>query len=415
MVAGQVERQKVEPQGVGRQAERVTDATSVDVAVVGAGLVGTAVALGCAQLGLRVALVGRAPATTRRAPFDVRIYALAPGTVTLLRRLRVWDAVDTGRIQAVERMRVFGDEGRELSFDAYGAAVERLATIVEESELARVLAAGCGFAANVARHQAVLSTLRLTSSTAQLELDDGMKLAATLVIAADGARSEVRAAAGIAATTDSYGQTAVVANFACERAHDAIASQWFTDEGVVALLPLPASDAAAHAVSLVWSASDALAAELTALPAAALATRVGERVGYAVGALTLLGATGSFPLQRLAVARLAHARVALVGDAAHVVHPLAGQGLNLGLQDVAVLLDVLGAREAFRDVGDPVVLRRYARARAEAVALMRTTTDGLARLFAVDDPLARRLRNVGLAFVNRALPLKRALIRHALG
>lgn len=112
---------------------------------------------------------------------------------------------------------------------------------------------------------------------------------------------------------------------------------------------------------------------------------------------------------------MAAARVALVGDAAHVVHPLAGQGLNLGLQDVATLLDVLAACESFRDIGDIALLRRYARARAEAVALMRATTDGLVRLFAADDPLLKRVRNIGLAFVNRAQPLKRALVRHALG
>jgi ubiquinone biosynthesis UbiH/UbiF/VisC/COQ6 family hydroxylase len=408
------------------------DAGRVDVAVVGAGLVGLTAALGCAQMGLRTALIGpkpqalqpepqvpqpkpQAPQPLPPPPFDVRIYALAPATVAVLQRLRVWDAVDTQRVQSVQRMRVFGDEGRELQFDAYGAAVERLATIAEEAELARALIAASGFAPNLVRHAGTLAELKLEPQEAQLRLDTGAAFTAALVIAADGARSAARAAAGIAATTAAYGQTALVANFACARAHDATAWQWFTDEGVVALLPLPASATAPHAVSLVWSAPDAMAAQLAALPAAALAERVTERVGGALGALAPIGATASFPLRRMSVARLVDARIALAGDAAHLVHPLAGQGLNLGLLDVAALLDTLAAREPFRDLGDRVLLRRYARARAEDLALMRTTTDGLARLFAIDDPLARRLRNEGLALVNRALPLKRALIRHALG
>jgi ubiquinone biosynthesis UbiH/UbiF/VisC/COQ6 family hydroxylase len=192
--------------------------------------------------------------------------------------------------------------------------------------------------------------------------------------------------------------------------------QWFTDQGVVALLPLPGDH-----VSLVWSAPDELAAELAALAADQLASRVTERCASApaaagaVGQLTATGAAHSFALRQIVVSRLIAPRAALVGDAAHVVHPLAGQGLNLGLQDVALLLEVVRDREAFRDVGDAAVLRRYERRRAEALGLMRFTTDSLAQLFAFDDPLVRRLRNAGLAAVNRLSPLKNALIRRALG
>lgn len=390
----------------------------LDVAVVGSGLVGAAAALGCAQLGLRVALIGPAPARHRPsadAPFDARIYALAPASIALAERLCVWSAVDPARTQRVDRMRIFGDEGRELDFDAYGAAVERLATIVEESELARVLHAGCGFAPSLMRCEASLDRVAFDADGVALKLAGGAQLHAGLVIAADGARSGVRAAAGISANDVGYGQTAIVANFGCDTAHLGTAMQWFTEDGVVALLPLPASAAAEHAVSLVWSAPEALAAELSALAPADLALRVNRCVDPPLGQLRPIGPSASFPLRCLAVDRMAAARVALVGDAAHVVHPLAGQGLNLGLQDVATLLDVLAAREPFRDIGDLTLLRRYARARAEAVSLMRATTDGLARLFATDDPLVKRFRNVGLAFVNRAQPLKRALVRHALG
>ena len=388
-----------------------------DVAVVGAGIAGLATALGFAQAGLQVALVGPAPRAftpSDTAPFDERIYALAPASIELLTRLRVWPHVDPARMQRVTRMRVFGDGGDELDFDAYGAAVERLATIGEETELLRVLVAASGFAPGLQRETAPFVALRVEDAHARVELANGTVLAARLIVAADGAGSAVRAAAGISAEEHPYGQKAVVANFHAARAHDATAFQWFSDEGVVALLPLP-DHRGEPAVSLVWSAPDAIADQLVSLDADSLARRVTARVGGVLGVLAPLGAAREFPLRRLKVARLIGPRLALVGDAAHVVHPLAGQGLNLGLADVSELLAVAAGREAFRDIGDPVLLRRYARRRAEPIGLMRATTDGLARLFAVDDPLARRLRNTGMALVNQVGPLKRALIRQALG
>lgn len=446
-----------------------------DVVVVGAGIVGAVTALGCAQLGLKVALIGPVPPATTApsdartsgartdartdAPtsdartFDARIYALAPATVALLQRLKVWPQIDASRMQAVARMRVFGDAGRELTLDAYAAAVERLATIGEEAELARVLRTACAYAPGLERIEAGFAGLHVDAdgrAPARVRLDDGRELAAKLVIAADGANSAVRAAAGINADEKSYAQTAVVANFGCAATHQGTAWQWFTEQGVVALLPL-AEGVAGPAVSLVWSAPTALATELLALEPEALAERVAARVGMVAagavpagahaassptaaahggaasvasaasatsppfGPLRPLGAARGFPLRRIRVDRLVFPRLALVGDAAHVIHPLAGQGLNLGIADVSELLQVLGQRESFRDIGDLVLLRRYARARAEAIGLMRLATDGLAQLFGIDDPWVRRVRNTGLSVVNAVAPIKRALIRHALG
>jgi 2-polyprenylphenol 6-hydroxylase len=395
-------------------------ALSFDVAVVGTGIPGLAAALGFAQQGgLSVALIGPRPkpyAVTRAQPFDPRIYAVAPASVALLEGLGVWASVDQQRVCAVEHMRVFGDDGTQLTFDAYTATVERLATIVEESELLRVLDAACGFQPAIKRIQSTFALLTAQPDAMAVDLEDGGSLMARLLVGADGASSAVRAAAGINATVKSYDQTAVVANFGCARPHLNTAWQWFTDQGVVALLPLPGEH-----VSLVWSAPQELAVELAALSADQLASRVTERCASTlgetggVGQLTAMGKAHTFPLRQTAVSRLIASRVALVGDAAHVVHPLAGQGLNLGLQDVALLLEVIRAREAFRDVGDAAVLRRYERGRAEALGLMRFTTDSLAQLFAFDDPLVRRLRNVGMAAVNRLSPLKNALIRRALG
>jgi ubiquinone biosynthesis UbiH/UbiF/VisC/COQ6 family hydroxylase len=390
------------------------DPLRFDAAVVGPGVAGLATALGLAQQGLKVALIGpraRVHQASPAAPYDARIYALAPGSAALLERLGVWSRVDAERICPVERMRVFGDAGDELTFDAYAATVERLATIVEESELARVLEAACEYQPAITRIDAAFQSLEAPSpGSAELQLADGRRVSVALLVGADGANSAVRASAGISAELKPYGQTALVANFDCERPHLNTAWQWFTDEGIVALLPMPG-----ERVSLVWSAPEALVPQLQALDPAAFAERVAVRSRHVLESLAPLGAAHAFPLRLLTVRRLVGPSLALVGDAAHVVHPLAGQGLNLGLQDVDTLLKVVGAREPFRACGDPVVLRRYERARAEAIGLMRFTTDGLARLFAVDDPLVRGARNAGMALVNRLGPLKSRLIRQALG
>jgi ubiquinone biosynthesis UbiH/UbiF/VisC/COQ6 family hydroxylase len=390
------------------------DPLRFDVAVVGPGVAGLATALGLAQQGLKVALIGpraRIHQRSHAAPYDARIYALAPGSAALLERLGVWGRVDADRVCPVERMRVYGDADDELTFDAYAATVERLATIVEESELARVLDAACDYQPAITRIDAAFDGLDTQSSgTAELQLFDGRRVSTALLVGADGANSAVRAAAGINAEFKPYLQTALVANFESERPPLNTAWQWFTDEGVVALLPMPGDR-----VSLVWSAPEALAPQLQALDSAAFAERVTARTQYVLGTLRLIGAVHAFPLRLLTVRRLVGPSLALVGDAAHVVHPLAGQGLNLGLQDIDTLLKVVGEREPFRACGDPVVLRRYERSRAESIGLMRFATDGLARLFAVDDPLVRSARNAGMALVNRLTPLKGRLIRQALG
>jgi ubiquinone biosynthesis UbiH/UbiF/VisC/COQ6 family hydroxylase len=372
-----------------------------------------ATALGFAQQGLKVALIGpraRAHQASGTAPFDGRIYAVAPATVALLEQLAVWKRIDETRVTPVERMRVFGDRGDALTFDAYAASVERLATILEESELVRVLDAACDFQPSLLRIDAGFDSHASTGESVHVRVTDGVGFEASLLVGADGAQSAVRAAAGITARVTDYGQTAVVTNLACERPHLNTAWQRFTDEGVVALLPLPGNH-----VSLVWSAPTTLAERLAAFEPAALAERVTARSGAVLGTLSAAGPALGFPLRLIVVDRLIAPRVALVGDAAHVVHPLAGQGLNLGLQDVGALLEVARGREAFRDIGDSVLLRRYERSRAEPIALMRAATDGLARLFGTDDALARFIRNTGMAAVDRVSPLKSLLIRQALG
>ncbi len=389
------------------------------VVVVGTGVVGLSVALGCAQRGLAVTLVGPVPAAPAAAApadaWDARIYALSPAAVALLEQQRVWPQVAIARTCAVERMAVCGDDGGRLAFDALGVGVPRLATICEEAQLLRALWLACAMAPNLQHRAQGFAAASYAAApgaapAVTVQLDNGDALAADLLLGADGRQSAVRAAAGIGAHASSYGQTAIVANFASARPHDGVARQWFTAEGIIALLPLPG-----QRVSLVWSAPQDLLAQLQALGDEDFARRVARRSDDALGALALLGARHAFALHRVVVERLVRPATALLGDAAHVVHPLAGQGLNLGLQDVSEFLRCLDAREPWRMLGDSVWLRRYARARAEPVALMRATVDSLAGLFRTPDARVRRLRNTGMSLVDAIAPLKNALVRHAMG
>lgn len=379
-----------------------------DVAVVGAGPVGRALAR--AMRGLDVALVGDAPPAPGDA-FDSRIYAITPGNAAFLARLGAWSRLPAERLTPVRAMRVFGDDGRaELSFDAYRAGVEALAWILEDSALQAALA---GSLAGEARVQAFvpdrLARLEIAGESATLRLASGRTLRARLVVGADGAASAVREQAGIPVTRVAYAQRAVVANFACERAHRGTAFQWFRGGEVLALLPLPG-----ERVSMVWSASEDVAERLLAMAPDTLCREVGEASGFRLGALGLETGPRAFPLQRASAERTVAARVALAGDAAHVVHPLAGQGANLGLQDARALAEVLDAREPGRDPGDLRLLRRYARARAGEVLAMDATVHALFRLFSSPARPIARLRNAGLNLTGRLPVLKNLLIRQAI-
>lgn len=383
------------------------------VVVVGTGVVGLATALGCAQRGIPVTLVGPAGAPARApAPgqFEARIYALSAAAIALLTEQRVWAQVEAQRTCAVERMQIYGDAGGHLRLEARAAGVASLATIVEEDQLLRALWLVCSMTPGIGHVAQDFEGVEFDGGRVRVGLADGTVVDCALLLGADGKRSSVRAAAGFNARISSYGHTAIVANFVAERPHGGTAFQWFSDEGVVALLPLPAGQ-----VSLVWSAPHALAGELQALPPQAFAARVASRSAHALGALAPAGERHAFALDRLVVDRLVRPGLALVGDAAHVVHPLAGQGLNLGLQDVSELLRQLDAREPWRTLGDRVWLRRYERARAAPVGLMRATVDGLARLFGETSPGVGRVRNFGLSAVDALAPLKNLLVRYAQG
>ena len=386
---------------------------NVDIAVVGAGLVGLAFARAVPDLSVAVLSPQPPPAAPAvDAAFGARIYAISPGNVAFLRGLRVWQRIPERRLTPVTAMQVHGDDGRaRLEFDAYRAGVSELAWIVEDAALQAAL----WDALEHRERCELLGAARCTAfevgeNAARLRLEDGRTLPARLVVAADGAASPLRAMAGIEARVRPYGQHAVVANFACERPHGNVARQWFKGGPILALLPLPGEQ-----LSMVWSLPARAAERVMQLDAEALCREVEVASGGALGGLSLLSTPRAFPLRRIAAGRLVAPRLALIGDAAHVVHPLAGQGANLGFQDARALAQVMAEREPVRDIGALRFLRRYERARAEPVLAMDTAVDGLFRLFGSPDLFVSRLRNFGLNLTGQLPVVKNLLMRQAIG
>lgn len=385
-----------------------------DVVIVGGGLVGASMAAALADSRLQVALLeGRPPAALPQdASWDARIYAISPGNQRFLRDIGAWQRMDGARVAPVRQMQVRGDrKGSQLLLDAADAAASELASILENRLLLDALWQGLAQQPNL--H--IVSPCRPTriewgDDNALIALDDGRTLACRLVIGADGANSWVRAQAGIEAKPDPYGQKGVVANFACERPHRGIARQWFFDDGILAWLPLPG-----NRISIVWSTFDAKADALVAFDADALCERVALAGANELGQLTPITPAAAFPLRLLRLPQTVKPRLALVGDAAHNVHPLAGQGVNLGFQDARLLAQMLCDLPLGADAGDYRLLRRYERGRKEDVLLMQLVTDSLQKLFNNSNPLLAGLRNLGLGLTDRIAPVKQLLIRHALG
>ena len=394
--------------------------SSVDVVVVGRGAVGAAAALGLSQAGLRVAWVGPAAHAADEGGWDARVFALSPGTRELLRALRVWDAMPAARIAPIYDMRVYAGpqaDAPELHLDAYSGHVDALAWVLENRTLTRTLDEALRFT-GVTLVDDTVEAMSLAgegpTGRIRLELGSGATVSARFAVAADGADSTLRTLAGIEPRVHDYGQRGVVANFDTTLPHGDTAYQWFGAElGVLALLPLPADAPDRGRVSMVWSAPEALAAELLALPPETLALRVAEAAHHALGDLSPLTTAQAFPLRLVQVPRLIAPRLVLVGDAAHAMHPLAGQGMNVGFADVECLLEVLRGREFYRDLGDPLLWRRYERARREAVSLMQAATDGLQRAFGpLPGPLVG-LRDLGWRAVASSPWIRRRMIAQA--
>jgi ubiquinone biosynthesis UbiH/UbiF/VisC/COQ6 family hydroxylase len=353
--------------------------------------------------------------------WDSRIYALSASSKNLLEQLHVWPALDASRIQVVSDMRVFGDSGQaddEIHFSAFSATVPQLSWIVESGHIEKTLDAAIQFQGLIERITDKVIDVVSSNDSVTVITESGLNVSAKLLLAADGANSFVREKLQIETTQNAYDQTAVVANFQAEKHHLGTACQWFLPGGeILALLPLPDKK-----LSMVWSASTEHAERLKKLSPESLCAEVMTaaqgQVAHRTGQLQLLTAQQGFPLRRMKAKRLiapdTRPRIVLIGDAAHVMHPLAGQGLNLGLRDVASLADILDNKETFRAFDDLVLLRRYERARHGDTDALLFTTDRLQKLFANEAGHVKTIRNLGMKLVNRSHFLKRQLIKQAL-
>ena len=399
---------------------------SVDVVVVGGGITGKACALGMAQLGLQTLEIapdlGQTVPSPQGSQWSQRIYAFSPSTQKLLAHLQIWDALDHSRLQVVRDMRIYGDCGEkndQLHLSAFEAGTPQLAWIGESNLIEHTLDQASRFQNKLERISDTVEKIEVDTEGSSLHLKNGGIIRASLVIAADGANSPIRSEIGISASEESYSQSAVVANWTCTYPHLETAFQWFLPGGdIVAMLPLPNKQ-----VSMVWSTSPELAAELLQLSPPEWLERFSSIANGAItkqlGELTLNSAPAAYPLRKIRATRFigpeTNPKVVLIGDAAHVMHPLAGQGLNLGLRDVAVLLNIFSKRESFRSLSDLNLLRRYERQRQGDTSALLWVTDKLKKLFSGSSSTEKQLRNWGLGLVNKSHFIKQRLIERALG
>jgi ubiquinone biosynthesis UbiH/UbiF/VisC/COQ6 family hydroxylase len=377
------------------------------VVVVGGGAVGLAFAAACGEE-VRVLESGALRPGKDPEAFDIRVFALSQGTREFLLEIGAWQRLPAERLAPVTRMEVHGDDGRSR-LDFAAPAGGALAWIAEGNRLSRAieLAArenGASIATGIR-----LQSVAAGAQGAEVRLEDGAALAADLLVGADGADSRVRRELGLAANAKRYPETAVVAHFRCERSPAGVARQWFRPDGILAWLPLPG-----ERISIVWSAREGVADELAALEPEALARRVRDAGGAALGDLALDSEVARFPLRLVRVPRIAVPGAVLIGDAAHGVHPLAGQGVNLGFQDARALARAIASRSPLERPGDLALLRRHERSRRADVDAMQFVTDRLEWLFGLGLPLAGAARNAGLRAVDGAPWAKRLLAAHAL-
>jgi 2-polyprenylphenol 6-hydroxylase len=391
-----------------------------DVLVVGGGAAGACLGALLARAAgarpVRVALLEPRPVGVPAAdePADARVVALSRASERVLLRAGAWQGLAGPRLFAYERMRVWHESVSAASpdallFDAADVGEPNLGYIAEHRALQAALLAAFAQAGGELRTASFQS---LTSDADGVTVHTGQEtLRARLVVGADGAASPLRNAVGLTASVSPYGQTAIVATVATERAHAATAWQRFMHDGTLAFLPLSRGTS-----SIVWSADDARARELLEMPEARFAQALDEASDLTLGHTRLVSARVSFALSRVRATRYVAQRVALIGDAAHVVHPLAGQGVNLGLLDAAALAQqVVGALEAGEDPGALRVLRAYERWRKTEVAAMAAAIELFDRLLAHGQGRLARLAQRGMALVNRSAELKRFFVGRALG
>lgn len=370
-------------------------AQTFDVCIRGAGIVGRTLALLLARERLRVALVASPQAAD--VPRDVRAYALNTGSKQLLESLRVWP--DPDHATALRHMEVFGDEGGCVHFDAGAQAVEALGWIVDVPALENRLS-------EAVRYQPLVEVV-------------ASPVDAPLTAICEGRASSTRSEFGVEFDTTPYPQHALATRLTCEHPHGQVARQWFSADGILAFLPLDGPEG--RSVAVVWSTAPEQAQQWKEAEAEVFANKLQELSHYALGQLELQGPRLSWPLQQAVAQRWCGQRPdgsghwVLAGDAAHNVHPLAGQGLNLGLADVQALARILQARDSWRSTGDVKLLRQYERERKAGLAPMGLAMDGLQQLFSRPEAPLQALRNWGMLAFERSGPLKDWMARQAMG
>ena len=398
---------------IGEVAPRSRGA-ALDVAVVGGGMVGAAAALALARAGFAVALLeAHAPAPWRAdAEVDLRVVGLAPSSIALLDEMGVWTSIREARASAYRHMHVWdAASGASIDFDAAAEGRDMLGCIVENSLVQWTLWQALETAGVRRLCPAEVTAFESRGDRIQLQLADGATLSAAVLLAADGAASPLRQLAGIGTRGRDYSQRAVVAHVGTERAHESTAWQRFLAGGPLALLPL-----ADGRSSLVWSLPEAEAQRVLALDDRRFCDELGAASDFRLGRITGTTPRAAFPLKLQLAQGYQAERFVLLGDAAHAVHPLAGQGVNLGLRDVVELRDtLLAARRAGQDIGMAHVLRRYARRRRSADTLDALGFDALARVYAWQWPPLVDARAIGVRLLDRLPPLKRRLSDHAAG
>ena len=389
-------------------------ARNYDVVINGGGMVGLLLACALGPSGMKVAVVeARQPRRWSAAEDDLRVSAVTVASRRIFENVGVWDRIESARVGPFSGIEAWDAAGHgRVTFDAAELGEPWLGYIVENGLIQSSLLDRLADFANIDwLCPATVESIDFHEDGVDLTLEDGRRLTAPLLVGADGAASGVRDAAGIEVVSRDYEQLGIVANVKTERPHGGFARQRFLDTGPLALLPLSGGGC-----SIVWSCYADSARGLLELGDDEFAAALGEACENALGRVVKVSPRASFPLRRLHAKHYVRPRVALVGDAAHVIHPLAGQGANLGFLDAAALSEVLtAARGRGRDIGSLATLRRYERWRTADNHLMQKAMDGFHWLFANNRPALARLRNAGLALTERMPPVKRLFMDQALG